>query len=246
MRIKLINPNTTDSMTESCVHGARPYVRPGTELYGVCPQTGPASIECYYEDYLCVPGLLAEIRRGEIEGADAYVVACFGDPGLLAAREATDKPVVGIAEAAIITARLLATSFSIVTILHRARHLVEAVVRQNGAQGWCRSIRTTDMGVLDFERDPQRGLAILADECRRAVRDDRAEAVILGCAGFTQFAHDLRGELGVPVIDGVVPAVKLAEALVDMGCKTSKVWTLSPPPAKEIKGFPALQQVPVP
>lgn len=243
MRIKVINPNTTWSMTESCGIVARRYVHPSTEIVAVSPKVGPVSIESYYDDYLSVPGLLEEVIKGDREeNCDAFVIACFGDPGLHAAREVTDKPVVGIAEAAILLSKVLAPSFSVVTVLHRARHLIEEVVRQHGAWERCRSVRTTDMCVLDFEHDPERGLATLAAEAHKAVHEDRAEAILLGCAGFVNFVEDLEKQLGVPVLDGVAPAVKLAEALVDLGKKTSKVSTYKQPEPKEIKGFAPIYQ----
>lgn len=237
MKIKVINPNTTWAMTEGCAQQSRKVARPGTEIIAVSPRMGPVSIESYYDDYLSVPGLLEEIRKGDQEGCDAYVIACFGDPGLMAAREATDRPVIGIAEAAVSLSKLVAPNFSVVTVLHRARHLIQETVRSHGAWERCASVRTTDLTVLDFEHDPERGLHVLAEEARRAVREDRAECILLGCAGFVKFVDDLQAELGVPVLDGVAPAVKLAEVLVELGLKTSKVMTFRSPEPKEIKGF---------
>lgn len=243
MRIKIINPNTTWSMTRNCEIVAKRYARAGTEVIAVSPNMGPVSIESYYDDYLSVPGLIEEIIKGDREEhCDAYVNACFGDPGLHACREATDKPVIGICEAAIAMSGLIAPNFSVVTILHRARHFLEEVVKQHGAGDRCRSVRTTDLGVLDFEHDPERGLKALAEQAYKAVHEDRAESILLGCAGFVNFVEDLEKELGVPVLDGVAPAVKLAEALVDLGKKTSKVNTYKYPEPKEIKGFAPIYQ----
>ena len=109
MKIKLINPNTTLSMTQSIQEAALRAARPGTQVYSVSPQWGPESIECYVDEYLAVPGVLKEVIKGDREeGADAFVIACFGDPGLQAAREVTRKPVLGICESAITTAKFLA------------------------------------------------------------------------------------------------------------------------------------------
>ena len=91
MKIKLINPNTTLSMTESIENCAKKYASEGTTVYAVSPNIGVNSIECYVDEYLAVPGVLQEIVKGEEEGADAFVIACFGDPGLQAAREIPDK-----------------------------------------------------------------------------------------------------------------------------------------------------------
>lgn len=173
MKIKLINPNTTLSMTQSIQEAATRAARPGTQVYSVSPQWGPESIECYVDEYLAVPGVLKEVIKGDREeGADAFVIACFGDPGLQAAREATRKPVLGICESAITTAKFLAPYFSIVSVLDRARKVTEDVVSAYGAEKFCRSIRSTGLSVLDFGRDPERGMEALALEGEKAVRED--------------------------------------------------------------------------
>src|ERR1700755_250642 len=122
MRIKIINPNTTQSMTDKIGACARAVARPGTEIVAVSPAMGPVSSESHYDEALAVPGLLQEIAKGEREeGIDAYVIACFGDPGLKAARELARGPVIGIAEAAMHLASMLGRSFSVVTTLARSR-----------------------------------------------------------------------------------------------------------------------------
>ena len=104
--IKVVNPNTTESMTAEIGRCAQAVAGPGTDVDAVTSAMGPPSIESHYDEAMSVPGLLEEIRRGERAGADGYVIACFGDPGLDAARELARGPVVGIAEAAMHTASL--------------------------------------------------------------------------------------------------------------------------------------------
>ena len=244
MKIKIINPNTTSSMTESIERMAKRYADSDTEIIAVSPKTGPDSIETYVDEYLAIPGVLQEIVKGEQEGADAYIIACFGDPGLQAAREITDKPVLGIAESAIATAKVLAPYFSIVSVLDRSRKVTEDVVKNYGAEPFCRSIRSTGLSVLEFGRNPEMGLAALAQQGRKAVEEDGAECILLGCAGFVDFVDSLKEELGVPVLDGVMPAIKLAEAYVKMGVKTSKANTFAYPETKEIKGFDGILDLP--
>ena len=87
MKIKIINPNTTWTMTEDISVAGKKFARPDTEVYAVSPSTGPESIESMYDEYLAVPGVLSEIIKGDREEhADAFIIACFGDPGLLAAK----------------------------------------------------------------------------------------------------------------------------------------------------------------
>ncbi|PZE20333.1 aspartate/glutamate racemase family protein [Paenibacillus xerothermodurans] len=236
MKIKVINPNTTWEMTKGIEHAAKSAARQGTEILAVSPEMGPVSIESYYDEYLAIPGVLEEIRKGDREGVDAYVIACYGDPGLHAARELTHAPVIGIAEASMYMASMLAARFSIVTVLPRIKTMLEELVAGYGMGHRVISIRTTPLSVLDFEKDPAKGMEVLAQEGRRAVEEDHAEAILLGCAGMAEFADRLEQELQVPVFDGVVAAVKFAEAVVDLGKTTSKLKTYKYPEKKKFIG----------
>lgn len=238
MKIKIINPNTTLSMTDSIRKMAESVADAGTEIIAVSPATGPDSIECYVDEYLAIPGVLQEIIKGDKEeNVDAYIIACFGDPGLQAAREVTDKPVLGIAESAITVAKIIAPYFSVVSVLDRSRKVTEDVVKNYGAEIFCKSIRSTGLSVLEFGRNKEKGLEKLVEQGRKAVSEDGAECILLGCAGFVDFVKHMREELGVPVLDGVSPAVKIAESLVKLGVNTSKVNTWKKPEQKEIIGF---------
>ena len=236
MKIRIINPNTTLEMTHGIEEAGKLAASPETEIVAVSPESGPASIESYYDEYLCIPGVLEEIRKGEEEGVDAHVIACYGDPGLQAAREVAEAPVIGIAEASMYMASMLAARFSIVTVLPRIRTMMEELVTSYGMNHRVVSIRTTPLCVLDIEEDPETSWQMVWDDARRAVEEDDAEAVLLGCAGMAEFANSLEDELGVPVIDGVVAAVAFAEAIVGLGKKTSKRKTYKPPEKKSFTG----------
>lgn len=236
MKIKVINPNTTASMTQKIEIAARKVAAPKTEIIACNPTMGPVSIECHYDEALSVVGLLAEIRQGETEGADGYVIACFGDPGLLAAREIATGPVIGIAEAAMHTASLIATGFSIVTTLSRTKIIAQQLVENYGMSRFCRNIRATDLAVLDLESDSQARKLIVA-ECRQAIVEDNSGAIVLGCSGMADLATAISQEIGAPVIDGVGAAVKLVELLVSLGLGTSKVGDLAYPISKPYTGI---------
>ena len=244
MKIMLINPNTTQYMTDSILKCAQKYASPGTELYAVTASFGVSSVECYVDEYLAAPAVLREVMRGEGMGMDAYLICCFGDPALQAARELTEKPVLGIAESAIAAAKMIAPYFSVVSVLDRSVKVTADVVNAYGAAPFCRSIRSTGLSVLDFGKDPKRGLAALGEQSRLAWAVDKAECVLLGCAGFVDFVEELQRELGVPVLDGVSPAVRFAEALAGLGLKTSKVRTWMSPEKKTYTGyrFPDMNQ----
>jgi allantoin racemase len=237
MRIKVINPNTTLAMTEKIGAAARAVAAPGTEIVAVSPAIGPVSIEGHFDEALSVIGLLDEVARGEADGIDGYVVACFGDPGLLAARELAKGPVVGIAEAAMHAASFIATGFSVVTTLARtcviARHLVEAY----GMARLCRNIRATDIAVLDLERPGSDAARTITEECRRALAEDGSGAIVLGCAGMADLAAAISRAIGAPVVEGVTAAVKQVEMLVALGLGTSKFGDLAPPLPKEYVGL---------
>jgi allantoin racemase len=236
MRIKVINPNTTESMTRKIGAAALAVAGPGTEIIAVSPRQGPVSIEGHYDEAVSVIGLLEEIHAGEAAGVDGYVIACFGDPGLLAAREIARGPVLGIAEAAMHAASLIATTFSVVTTLERTRIITEHLVAAYGMTRFCRRVRATDLAVLELEDEGSDARRIIADECRLARDKDGAGAIVLGCAGMADLTAALARELGVPVLDGVACAVKLTEALVGLGLGTSKRGDLAYPIVKPYLG----------
>ena len=236
MRILVINPNTTTRMTETIGASARAAASKGTEIIAVNPTKGPPSIEGHYDEAVSVIGMLEEIRRGEQEGYDGYVIACFGDPGLNAAREIASGPVIGIAEAAFHAASFLATGFSVVTTLGRTRIIARHLLDRYGMGQLCRNIRATEIAVLDLEDASANARGAIVSECRNAVEEDLAGAIVLGCAGMTDFAREISEQVGVPVIDGVPAAVKFVEALVAMGLRTSKHGDLAAPIAKSYTG----------
>lgn len=236
MRIKVINPNTTVAMTRTIEAAARAAAAPDTEIVAATSATGPVSIEGHYDEAVAVIGLLEEIRAGEREGCAGYVIACFGDPGLLAAREAARGPVLGIAEAAMHAASFLATGFSVVTTLGRTRVIAEHLVRAYGMEHHCRRVRAIELAVLDLDKPGSGARRLIEAECARALDEDGSGAIVLGCAGMADLAADLGTALGVPVIDGVGVAVKFVEALAGLGLGTSKRGDLAPPLPKPYTG----------
>jgi allantoin racemase len=237
VRILVINPNTSEEMTRDIGEAARRYARAGTDIETVCPDWGPRSIEGHYEDYVAAVATLEVIREraGEFDGV---VIACFGDPGLPAAREISPVPVVGIAEAAMLTACTVAHRFSIVTVLPRVKPFLDDVVRYHGLEARCASVRTTPLSVLDCERDPAAAEREIVLASRAAIAEDGAEAICLGCAGMGPLDKSVQAELGVPVLDGTACAVKLVEGIVDYGLFTSRIAAYKEPEPKEFVGLP--------
>ena len=221
MRIRVINPNTTAAMTATIGKAAEEVAAAGTEIEAVTSSTGPVSIEGYYDEALCLPGLLMEIRKGEAAGADAHIIACFDDTGLDAARQLASAPVVGIGEAAYHAATLVAHKFTVVTTLARSIPALEHNLAKYGFERRGR-IRAADVPVLALEDETSNARARIDEEIVRALAEDRAETIVLGCAGMAKLARDLAAKHACPVIEGVGVAVKLAEMLVQLGLRTSK------------------------
>lgn len=235
MRILVVNPNTTESMTAKIAAAARGAAAAGTEIVPVTSRMGPASIEGYFDEALSVPGLLAEIAGGEREGADAAIIACFDDTGLDAARCMAAIPVIGICEAALATAGFLAQRISVVTTLERSRVPIEHLVQRYGMAARVK-VRAANIPVLALEDPGSGAVDRLRRQIESALDEDHAEAIVLGCAGMADLAAELARDYDLPVIDGVAAAVKQAEALVGLSLATSKHGTYAPPIAKAFAG----------
>ena len=236
MRILVINPNTTASMTDKIRETALAVAAAGTDIVALNPADGPVSIEGHYDEAFCLPGLLEETRKGVAAGADAVVIACFDDPGLEACREIVDVPVVGICEAAMAAASMVGHGFSVVTTLDRSVPIIEMLALKYGFERHCRRVRAASIPVLALEEEGGGAAAKVREQVLASIEEDRSEAVLLGCAGMTDLADALTEETGVPVIDGVAAAVKFAEALVGLGLKTCKRGAYAPPRAKSYSG----------
>ena len=221
MKLLIINPNTTQSMTHKIGVAARAIANDRTEIIATNSQNGPASIQGFLDVARCVPGLLDEIGRHP--HVDAIVIACFDDTGLDAVRTMVNKPVLGIGEAAYHAAAMVANKFSVITTLSKSVPGIENNLDRYGLAKKCGKVRATDIPVLKLEENDAETLAKIKREIAAAIQDDNAEAIVLGCAGMVDLMSSLHEEFGVPVIDGVASAVVFAEALVNLGVSTSKI-----------------------
>ncbi len=186
--------------------------RAGTEIIAVNPADGPVSIEGYYDEAFSVPGLLAEIAKGEASGVSAHIIACFDDTGLEAARSLASAPVIGIGEAAFHLASMLGHRFTVITTLSRSIAAIETNLLKYGLASRCARVRASEVPVLSLDDPASNASALIGEEIERAKAEDRAEAIVLGCAGMADLAARLSDKHGLPVVDGVASAVKLAEA----------------------------------
>jgi allantoin racemase len=234
MRILIINPNSTSSMTETILASARGVASTDAEVVGFTAPRGPNAIESYVDDAFAAPEVLQAI--GSQKGFDAYVIACSNDPGLFAARELTEAPVVGVGEAAFLQACLLAPTFAVVTTLSRAVGQTWHQLDSYGLRSRCAAVLAAEVPVLETHSGADESYQALMASARSASDLHGAEAIALGCAGMSSLARRMESELRMPVIDGVAAAVSMAEGLVRCGHHTSKAITYAWPVDVVYKG----------
>jgi allantoin racemase len=223
MRLHVVNPNTTEAMTAKIATAARAVALLDTVIDARQPEMGPVSIEGFYDEAFAVPGMLGCIRDADRDGADAHIIACFDDTGLDAARAIAQAPVIGIAEAAFHTASLIAGRFAVVTTLSVFIVPIENNLRKYGLSDRCARVRAADVPGTGA------GGAIKTPAPKSATKLVPLSALIArrpscsGCAGMVDLVAELAHKHGLPVVDGVTAAVTLAEALVRLGLKTSRL-----------------------
>jgi allantoin racemase len=237
MRILVVNVNTTSSMTEAIAASARAAAGPDTEIVPLTPAIGADSVEGNFESYLAAVAVMDAVTR-YTGPFDAVVQAGFGEHGREGLQELLEVPVVDITEAAGHLACLLGHRYSVVTTLDRAVPLIEDRLKLAGLDSRCASVRSSGLTVLQLEHDAELTVKTIVREAELAVREDKAEVICLGCGGMAGLDEAVRAQTGVPVVDGVTAAVKLAESLVALGLSTSKVRTYAPPRPKRITGWP--------
>ncbi|MDR2256264.1 MAG: aspartate/glutamate racemase family protein [Arthrobacter sp.] len=237
MRILVANVNTTASMTAAIGASAAAVASPGTEIVPLTPDVGADSCEGNFESYLAAVAVMDKVVR--YDGPyDAVIQAGYGEHGREGLQELLDVPVVDITDAAASTAQYLGHKYSVVTTLDRAVPLIEDRLRLSGLLQRCASVRASGLGVLELESDPDRAVEAIVEQATRAVVDDKAEVIVLGCGGMAELEERVKAATGVPIVDGVRAAVTVAESLVRLGLSTSKVRTYAPPRPKRVTGWP--------
>ncbi|MFD1694740.1 aspartate/glutamate racemase family protein [Roseibium aestuarii] len=213
--ILVVNPNSTASMTEKIGRAASAAAGPGTRITAVNPHDTPPAIQGPEDGAAALPGLfrLIDERLAADPGIGAVIIACFDDTGLWHLRETLSVPVIGIGEAAYHVASLWSRRFSVVTTLSVSVPVLLENLIDIGLAGRCAKVRASEVPVLELENPASDARARIEAEIARALAEDGSGAIVLGCAGMADLAADLSESFGVPVIDGVASAVKLAEAL---------------------------------
>lgn len=236
MKILLANPNTTSAMTDSMAAVARQVASAQTELVTSTAPSGFPYISCRAEAQVA-GAILLDTIAAHADNVDAVIVAAFGDPGLNAARELFDLPIVGVAEAAVVTATMLGQQFGIVTFTPAMIPWYREAVERTGLCGRFTGIRTpaAPMGSIESVRETLR--EPLLTEVRAAVAEDGADVVIMGGGPLAGLARQIEGAEAV-LIDPVEAAVKQAEALVALAPFGARAGSFSRPPGKAGTGLP--------
>lgn len=214
MNILIINPNTTESMTEKVRLAAEAVAPPGVTIHVATSQSGPASIQGPKDGEAAVPGLIQAFKSGLDKGMDGFAIACFDDTGLSDCRALTNKPVVGIGEAAFHAAMMLGHSFSVVTTLAVSIPVIEKNLIDYGVARMCKKVRASDVPVLALEEPGSTAELKISNEIQLALEQDQSGAIVLGCAGMAPLAARLSRHHGIPVIDGVVASTLMLPSLI--------------------------------
>lgn len=215
IRLVVINPNSTVSMTEKAVAAAS-FAAPAARVEGVTCHGSPPAIQGPEDDALCRPFVLQEVDRAAADGADAIIIACFDDPALDDARARVAIPVLGIGEAGFHAAMMLGGRFSVVTTLPIAIPIIEENLAHYGIAPACARVRAAGVAVLELEDETSGADRKVSAEIARARAEDGVGAIVLGCAGMADLAARMEVEHGLKVIDGVSAAAAFAAALVNL------------------------------
>ena len=234
MKLLLVNPNTTASITGKMLDAACAVASQRTEIVAVTAGYGPESIEGYYDEVFSIPPMLDAVKAHP--DAAGVVVGCFDDTGVDAARCVASVPVIGICQAAMQVASIVSGSFTVVTTLGRSVPAIEHLARRYGYADLCRKVRASEIPVLALEDAASGARDQLRAEVCRALDEDGCESIVLGCAGMVDMARSLSEELAVPVVEGVTAAVKIIEGLATLGITTSKRGGYAPPRPKTYTG----------
>lgn len=214
--ILVVNPNSTESMTRGIDAACEPLrISGGPAIETATLKEGPPGIETQqHVDGLIAP-LVSFVRKQEGK-YDAFVIACYSDPGLHSVREATKKPVLGIAECGILTALTLGQKFGVIAILQKsiARHL-----RYMGALGVMDRLAAelpVELPVLELS-DEKKTFARMTQVGRALKEQHGADVVVMGCAGMARYRKPLQEAIGIPVVEPTQAAVTMAIGRVRLG-----------------------------
>jgi len=238
MKIRIIVPVATDKFDEEVKREFKAYANPDTELDVVHLDKGPESIESEYDEALATPDILNKARETEEQGLNGIIIDCFGDPGVKAAREIVNIPVIGAGQPSMLLATILGQKFSIITVLKNLVPKIYNLAKIYGVYEKLASVRYINIPVLELT-DKVKVRDAIYKEMVKALEGDGAHVLVLGCTGMMGLSQELYSMLrekgyDVPVIDPAAASLKIMEAMIKLNVKQSKE-TYMPPPIKPRK-----------
>lgn len=236
MRLLLINPNTSSGVTDTVAGAARAVLPASVEVVPVTGRFGARYIASRTAAAIAGHAAL-DALAAHVEGCDAVLLACFGDPGLSALKELSPVPVVGMAEASCHLACTIGRRFSIVTGGERWPAMLTEFVAAEGLTSRLASIRALAPTGDVLTRDLDAGIAQLAEACRLAVETDGAEVVILGGAALAGLADRVGAMVDVPVMCSLEAGIQATLAVARLEAGKAVRGSLATPPAIESVGL---------
>ncbi len=200
VRIVIINPNSTSSMTGAMLGAARASA-PDLQIDGWTSRDGPPAIQGRDDGAAATPPLLELAKRAEDTGADGIVIGCFDDTALEQVASSVSCPVVGIGQAAFFYCALRRWRFSVITTLPVSVPILEENIARYGLTPITGNVRAANVPVLDLEKHPQRSAARILAEAEAALDSDPIDAIVLGCAGMVHVTDFLRARLPCAIVD---------------------------------------------
>ena len=208
--IAFINPNSTEAMTDSCASSFRANLPAGFDVLAITNHDAPAAIQGPEDGEAAIPGVLDIVARS---AADAHVIGCFDDTGLASARQLTDKPVIGIGQAAFHLAALQTGRFYVLTTLSVSVPVIAENIANQGFEKICDGLAASGVPVLDLEHQSERSQQTIAAHIEKISADFPKTAIVLGCAGMTNIWGALQKRFQTPLVDPVAAAAKLIAAI---------------------------------
>ena len=233
-KILVINPITSDSFNNMVMSYLEELKSPDIEIEVVNIKAGPSSIETFYDEAFALPEILKTIEKYKAE-CNAIVINCFADPAVNAARELTDIPVVGPAEASMMIALMLGHRFGVISTFRNSGPWVELQARNMGIEEKLAGAIGVDIPVLELEKDFKKTVRYLINAARNLIDSKGAEVIVLGCTGMAPVARIIKKELGVPVVEPMTAAFKMAELMVSLKLNHSKIGLYMTPNRDKIK-----------
>lgn len=226
--ILVINPVTSKDLLDSTERYLDGIRSSAVSVEVIAIEKGPLSIETFHDEALAVPGIL-DLAKTRAAGFDGVVVNCFADPGVYPLRELLDVPVVGPAEASMLLASTLGHRFGVVSVLANSGPWVEIQARSMGLRDRMAGAVGVDLPVLQLRADASLASGYIVEAARGLIASRGADVIVLGCTGMALLARSVEAELGVPVVEPLAAAFKMAEALVSLGLSHRRGGLYLPP-----------------